>query len=284
MARDTRLGEFLQARRAQLSPEAAGVPSYGRRRVPGLRREELAALAGVSVDYYVRLEQGRAAHPSPEVLDAIARALQLDDAERGHLHHLAAPAERLRTRRAAPERVSPGVARLLAQLETVPAFVLGRRMDILAWNPLAAALMGDPAQRPPEQRNMARMMFLDARCHELLADWERHARETVGYLRHCAGRNPDDPGIAALVGELSVKSPHFARWWADHLVREKNSGTKTFHHPVVGDVTVAFETFVSPGAPDPALITYTPEPGSASETALRLLASWSATEERVATP
>jgi MmyB-like transcription regulator ligand binding domain len=157
-------------------------------------------------------------------------------------------------------------------------------MDMLAWNPLAAALMGDPAQRPPEQRNMARMMFLDAGCRELVADWERHARETVGYLRHCAGRSPDDPGIAALVGELSVKSAEFARWWADHLVREKNSGTKTFHHPVVGEVTLGFETFVSPGAPDQALITYTPEPGSPSETALRLLASWSATEERVATP
>jgi MmyB-like transcription regulator ligand binding domain/Helix-turn-helix domain len=237
----------------------------------------------VSVDYYVRLEQGRAAHPSAEVLAAIGRALQLDDAEQDHMHKLAAPPP-ARRRASAPERVLPGMERLLRQLDGVPALLIGRRMDLLAWNPLAAALLGDPALRPPEQRNLARTMFLDPACRELYADWERHARETVGYLRHCAGRHPDDPGIAALVGELSVKSEHFARWWANHLVREKTSGTKTFHHPVVGDITLGFETLVSPGAPDQALITYTAEPGSASDTALRLLASWVATEERLATP
>jgi transcriptional regulator with XRE-family HTH domain len=281
MARDTRLGEFLQARRAQVSPEDAGIASYGRRRVPGLRREELAQLAGVSVDYYVRLEQGRAAHPSAEVLDALARALQLDDAERGHMHQLASPPP-ARRRGSAPERVAPGLERLLRQLDTVPAVVIGRRMDILAWNRLAAALMGDFGRLPPEQRNQARLMFLDPTCRELYSDWERHARETVGYLRHCAGRHPDDPEIAALVGELSVKSAHFARWWADHLVREKASGSKTYRHPAVGELTLHFETLVPPAAPDQALITYTVEPGSKSETALRLLASWDATEVRVA--
>jgi transcriptional regulator with XRE-family HTH domain len=272
----SRLGEFLQARRALLTPEEAGIAPYGRRRVPGLRREELAQLAGVSVDYYVRLEQGRAAHPSAEVLDALATALQLDDVERAHLHQLATPSRR-RRRTSAPERVAPGLERLLAQLDTVPAFVLGRRMDVLARNQLAAALLGHHAER-----NLARTMFLDPSCRELYADWERHARETVGYLRHCAARDPDDPEMAALVGELSVKSEHFARWWADHLVREKTSGTKRFRHPVVGELTIAFDTLTTPGVPDQALITYTAEPGSASETALRLLASWAATEERLA--
>jgi transcriptional regulator with XRE-family HTH domain len=276
----SRLGEFLQARRAQVSPEDAGITTYGRRRVPGLRREELAQLAGVSVDYYVRLEQGRAAHPSAEVLDALARALQLDDVELSHLHQLASPPP-ARRRGSAPERVTPGLERLLRQLDTVPAIVIGRRMDILAWNPLAAALMGDFGQLPREQRNQARLMFLDPACRERYLDWERHARETVGYLRHCAGRHPDDPEIAALVGELSVKSAHFARWWADHLVREKASGSKTYRHPIVGELTVHFETLVPPAAPDQALITYTVEPGSKSETALRLLLSWVASEEQV---
>jgi transcriptional regulator with XRE-family HTH domain len=283
MARDTRLGEFLQARRAQLAPETAGIAAYGRRRVPGLRREELAQLAGVSVDYYVRLEQGRAAHPSTEVLEAIARALQLDEVEREHMHQLATPSP-VRRRTPAAERVAPGIQQLLAALDSVPAVVIGRRMDLLAWNRLFAALMGDPAERPPHERNMARSMFLDPACRELYADWEKHARETVGYLRHCAGRNPDDPGIAALVGELSVKSEPFARWWAGHLVREKASGTKRYRHPIVGELTLNFETLVPPGAPDQALITYVPEPGSPSETAVRLLASWAATEERVAAP
>jgi transcriptional regulator with XRE-family HTH domain len=281
MARDTRLGQFLQARRAQLSPDAAGVATYGRRRVPGLRREELAQLAGVSVDYYVRLEQGRAEHPSAEVLDAIARALQLEDVERRHLHDLAAPPAR-RVRQAAPERVPPGLLQLLAQLGDIPAMVLGRRMDLLAWNPLAAALVGDPGRLPPEQRNVARIMLLDPESRELYVDWERVVRETVGYLRHCAGRHPDDPRIAALVGELSVKSEPFARWWADHHVREKASGSKRFRHPVVGELTLAYETLVPPAAPDQALITYSAEPGSESETALRLLASWAATEHRAA--
>jgi transcriptional regulator with XRE-family HTH domain len=280
MPRDTRLGEFLQARRAQLSPDAAGVATYGRRRVPGLRREELAQLAGVSVDYYVRLEQGRAAHPSAEVLDAIARALQLGEVERRHLHDLAS--SRSSGRRApAPERVSPTLTQLLAQLDDFPAIVLGRRMDVLAWNPLAAALLGDPSRLPPEHRNIARIMLLDPASRELYVDWERHARETVGYLRHSAGQYPDDPRIAALVGELLVKSEPFGRWWADHLVREKAAGTKRFRHPVVGELTLTYETLVPPGAPDQALVTYTPEPGSESQTALRLLATWAATEEHV---
>jgi transcriptional regulator with XRE-family HTH domain len=284
MARDTRLGEFLQARRAQLSPEAAGVTAYGRRRVPGLRREELAQLAGVSVDYYVRLEQGRAHHPSAEVLDAIASALQLEEVERSHLHEIAGPAQP-RRRRVAPERVRPGVQQLLDQFDTVPAFVLGRRMDMLAWNRLASALFGDPARLPAEQRNIARMTFLDPACRALYVDWERVARETVGYLRHCAGRYPDDPALAELIGELSVKSEQFARWWAGHLVRDKTNGTKRMVHPAVGELTLNYETLMVAGESDQALIAYTAEPGSESATALRLLATLAApaaAAERVA--
>jgi transcriptional regulator with XRE-family HTH domain len=275
MARDTRLGEFLQARRALLLPETAGVQTYGRRRVPGLRREELAQLAGVSVDYYVRLEQGRAQHPSAEVLDAIARALQLEDVERAHLHEIAAPAP-ARRRAPAPERVRPGVQRLLERFDSVPAFVLGRRMDLLAWNRLAAALIGDPGRLPPGRRNMAWLTFLDPATRSLYADWERVARETVGYLRQCAGRHPDDPELATLVGELSLKSEPFARWWGGHLVREKTHGTKRMVHPVVGELSLDYETLMLAGEPDQALIAYTPEPGSPSETALQLLAAWAA--------
>jgi hypothetical protein len=153
---------------------------------------------------------------------------------------------------------------------------MGQRLGI------AAALLGDPGRLPPAHRNMARIMLLEPGARELYADWERHARETVGYLRQAAGRYPDDPGLAALIGELTVKSDEFARWWADHHVREKAAGTKRFRHPVVGELTLSFETLVPPGAPDQALVTYTAEPGSESETALRLLASWAATEERVA--
>ena len=283
--RDTRLGEFLQARRALLSPEAAGVRTYGRRRVPGLRREELAQLAGVSVDYYVRLEQGRAHHPSAEVLDALARALQLEEVERNHLHELAAPAP-VRRRAPAPERVRPAVHQLLERFDSVPAFVLGRRMDLLAWNRLAAALIGDPGRLPPGRRNMAWLTFLDPATRSLYADWERVARETVGYLRHCAGRNPDDSELAALVGELSLKSEQFARWWGGHLVREKTHGTKRMIHPAVGELTLNYETLVLSGESEQALITYTAEPGSSSETALQLLAAWTAPAlgERVPAP
>lgn len=266
------LGEFLQARRARVRPEDVGLPPGGRRRVPGLRREELAQLAGVSVDYYVRLEQGRASHPSPEVLDALARALMLDDVERGHLHDLVArpaPASR-------PERARPEVQHLLDRLDDVPAFVINRRMDVLAWNHLGAVLITDFAAMPAEQRNMARFMFLEPAAREVYPDWEPCARATVGFLRHAAGQDPDDPQLAALVGELSVKSEEFARWWAAHEVREKSYGSKRYRHPAVGVFTVHYETLALPQDPGQSLVTYSTEPGSESETALRLLAAWAA--------
>jgi transcriptional regulator with XRE-family HTH domain len=206
------LSEFLRTRRARIKPGDVGLSTFGRRRVPGLRREELAALAGVSVDYYVRLEQGRDVHPSTGVLDAIARALQLDEAEREHLHRLARrrPA---RPRKPSPERVRPGVRQVLDALSDAPAFVLGRRMDVLAWNALAAALICDFGRLEPADRNMVRLTFLDESARELYPDFDRVAFETVGYLRLAAGRYPDDPLLAALVGELAVKSETFRKLW-----------------------------------------------------------------------
>jgi transcriptional regulator with XRE-family HTH domain len=266
------LGEFLQVRRGRVGPEDVGLPDGGRRRVPGLRREELAQLAGVSVDYYVRLEQGRATHPSPEVLDALARVLLLDDVERRHLHDLV-------MRRGAPsppECVRPALQRLLDRLDLVPAFVVDRRLGVLAWNRLAAALIADFGAMPPEQRNLARFMIPDPAARELYVDWERHARESVGILRRAAGLEPDDPRLAALVGELSLKSNEFARWWAAHEVSEKTHGTKRYRHPLVGELTGCYETLALPSDPGQSLITYTTAPGSESETALRLLAAWAA--------
>ncbi len=246
------------------------------RRVPGLRREEVARLAGVSVDYYSRLEQGRAPHPSAELLDAVARALRLDETERAYLVQIATRTRRSR-KKPPPrvQRVRPGVRRLLETLGPhVPAFVFGRRMDVLAINRLAAALLIDFEALPPRDRNMLRFTFLHEPTRELYTDWEKVARENVRVLRLDAGRHPDDPLLAELVGELAVKSEEFRRWWAEHDVAERNHGTKRYHHPLVGDVTVDYECLALPGDPDQTLCVYTAEPGSPSETALRLLAGW----------
>lgn len=272
MEKRRELGEFLKSRRSRVQPGDVGLEPIGRRRVPGLRREELSQLAGVSFDYYVRLEQGRAGHPSEDVLEAIARALRLDAAERLHLIDLARP---VRTRRRAPrpERVRPEVQLLLDSLQGVPAMVLGRRTDVLAWNRLAAALVVDWGSLPPEQRNSARHVFLDEGARRLYPDWERAARDTVGYLRMVAGRHPDDAELAALVGELSMKNEDFRHWWARHDVREKTHGTKRLHHPIVGELTLSYETLALQGDSDQLLVTYTAEPGSESDTALRLLGS-----------
>jgi transcriptional regulator with XRE-family HTH domain len=272
MDRRRELGDFLKSRRARVRPEDVDLPDSGRRRVPGLRREELAQLAGVSADYYVRLEQGRGGHPSDGVLDAIATALSLDEAERAHLYDLArTTGPRRRTPR--PERVRPPLQVLLDALEHVPAFVLGRRMDVLGWNRLAAALIIDFGALPPKERNTARLVFLDEGMRSTYTDWEETARETVAYLRLMAGRHPDDPGLAELIGELSMKSGDFRRWWARHDVREKTHGTKRMRHPLVGPLTLLYETLGLRGDADQILIAYLAEPGSESETALRLLGS-----------
>jgi transcriptional regulator with XRE-family HTH domain len=275
MADRSELSEFLRSRRARITPEAAGLPALGPRRVPGLRREELAALAGVSVDYYVRLEQGRDVHPSEGVVEAIARALQLDDAERSHFARLVRPRPARRTA-PPPERVRPGVRRLLDALTATPAFVLGRRMDVLAWNRLAAALVCDFAALEPAERNMVRLTFLDDAARELYPDFDAVAEETVAHLRLAAGRHPDDPRLAALVGELSVKSPEFRTLWARHDVRQKAHGRKRLLHPLVGELALDYETLALPGDGDQVLVTYTAEPGSASQSALELLGSLTA--------
>lgn len=272
------LKEFLRSRRARLDPVDTEADTTGRvRRVPGLRREEVARLAGVSVDYYSRLEQGRNLNVSDEVLDAVARALQLDDVERTYLFELTHKAARRRPRRtpARVQRVRPGVWELLGTLDDVaPAFVFGRRMDILATNHLARALMTDFSALPARERNMLRYTFLDESARELYLDWETVARDNVSILRLDAGRHPDDPLLAELVGELAVKSPEFRQWWAAHDVRERSHGTKHYHHPVVGDLTINYECLALPGDLDQTLCIYTAPPGSASETSLKLLANW----------
>ncbi|MFD4501871.1 helix-turn-helix domain-containing protein [Streptomyces sp. NPDC058457] len=273
----TRLGDFLQTRRSQLRPEAVGVPTYGeRRRVPGLRREELALLAGVSASYYSRLEQGQSLSASPEVLDAIARALRLDESERRYLHDLArADRQRTRGRRPAPERVTEAMRQLLNVLGDVPAVVLGRRSDVLAWNRLGHALFAGhldpgapdlPAQRP----DMARLVFLDSHVRDLYVDWPSKARAVVGNLRIVAARHPEDVALHALLGELSAKSTEFASMWADHRIKACTVAPYEMRHPLVGSLTVVQQTLSS--GPGPGVVVATTEPGSPSRAALTLLA------------
>jgi len=279
MEQNEELKEFLRSRRARLGPlDVAVDTTAGVRRVPGLRREEVARLAGVSPDYYSRLEQGRAARASDEVLDAVSRALRLDPTERAYLFQIARTPRRARRKPPARvQRVRPAVRRLLESVgDTVPAFVFGRRMDVLAMNPLAAALLVDFEALPPRDRNMLRHTFLDESARELYVDWSTVARANVEILRLDAGRHPDDPLLAELVGELSLKSREFRTWWADHNVQERSFGTKRYHHPLVGDLTVDYECLPLPGDPDQTLCLYTTEAGSPSENALRLLANWTA--------
>ena len=269
------LGKFLASRRAKLRPEHAGISAGKRRRVAGLRRQEIAEIAGVSVDYYVRLEQGRAGNVSQAVLDAIARALQLDDDERSHLRALAHPVASGR-RPVRPQRVRPQLLQILDCLD-LPAVVIVRRMDILAWNRLGAAVYGvDFGALPHELRNWPRLVFLghvDPRA--LYPDWDRSdGRAIVGYLRLDAGRHPGDPAMAALVGELSAHSPDFRRWWAAHDVHDESSGRKRINHPMTGELDLTFETLRPADDPDQALFVHTADPGSPTAQALRLLSNW----------
>lgn len=275
MDRRAELSEFLRTRRARLTPEDVGLPRYGRqRRVPGLRREELAQLAGVSVAYYTRLEQGNGRNVSAEVLDAIARALRLTDAEHAHLTHLARPAGHKKKASPARQQVRGALRQLLDTVDTVPAYVTGRRADILAWNRTASALFGDWAELAPQQRNWARLIFLRPDYRELFVDWGSKAADVVSYLRMDAGCHPDDPKLSALVGELSVKSEEFRRLWATHDVKEKGHGTKQIRHPLAGELTLSYETLRLPDDAEQSLVIYHAEPGSPSAEALRLLASW----------
>ncbi|MFE2149766.1 helix-turn-helix transcriptional regulator [Streptomyces lavendulae] len=268
---DNDLSGFLQSRRARIRPEEVGLPSHGRRRVPGLRREEVAQLAGVSVDYYVRLEQGRGRNASDAVLEAIGRVLWLDDTEQAHLRDLIRPARAAR-RAASRDRqsVRPGLQLLLDGMCGTPAFVLGRRMDVLAWNALADAI-GGFSRKPSAERNQARQVFLDPSAPVCYPDWAAVAAETVAYLRLDAGRHPDDPALSALVGELAVKSEDFRRLWADHQVKEKTYGVKRMVHAVGGELEFGYETLALPGDPDQLLVAYTAVPGSATAERLALL-------------
>jgi transcriptional regulator with XRE-family HTH domain len=273
------LADFLQARRSRLRPEDIGLPTYGeRRRVPGLRREELAMLAGISAPYYARLEQGQSRNASREVLDAIANALRLDASERAHLHALArAPKRPKAAGRPRPERVGPATTALLAAVGSIPAIVLGRRTDVLAWNGPGHALFaghldaGAP-QTPAERPNMARLVFLDAHTRELYADWPAKARAVVGNLRLTAGRCPDDPLLAALIGELTMRSTDFASMWADHRILACDVADYEMRHPLIGELTVTQQTLRSPQGDGPAIVMVTAAPGSPSAAALSLLA------------
>ncbi len=267
------IGEFLSARRARIQPGDVGLISYGQRRVPGLRREELARLAGVSVDYYVKLEQGRRPGVSDAILDALCTALRLDDAERAHLYNLARPSGTRSAHPARPvEHIRPGLRRLVESMPDTPSFVVGRSMDFLTWNVLADALIG-MSSMPAATRNGAHHIFLDPAARDLYPDWEEVAEETVGYLRLTAGRHPDDPVVANMTGQLAVKSDDFRRLWAQQSVRDKTSGTKLIRHHVVGLLEFQYETLISPGD-DQILVAYTSPAGSTTDERMRLLSSW----------
>jgi len=274
--------EFLTSRRSRLTPEQAGLRTYGgTRRVPGLRREEVALLAGVSADYYTRLERGNLSGVSETVLEALVRALQLDDAERAHLFDLARATQTMpRTRRRpAAQRVRPSVQRMLDAMTGAPAFVRNGRMDILAANALGRALYSQHLDSPHRPANSARFIFLDPRAPEFYVDWDKVATDAVAVLRSEAGRDPYDRGLSDLVGELSTQSELFRTRWAAHNVRYHDTGVKRFHHPVVGDLTLTYENMELVGDSGLTMFAYTAEAGSKSEEALNLLASWTATPE-----
>jgi transcriptional regulator with XRE-family HTH domain len=270
----TELSEFLRTRRARLKPADVGLAEFGgRRRVQGLRREELAQLAGVSMAYYTRFEQGNARNVSAEVLDAISRALKLSDAEHAHLLHLAKPKHRPAEER---QQVRPTLLDMLAAIEDVPAYLWGRRSDVLAWNRMASAVFGDWSARSPRDRNWARIAFLDPASRHIFADWETKAVDVVGHLRWYAGRHADDPLLADLLRELTTNSADFRRMWATHDVKRKTHGTMRLTNQLAGDLTLRYETFTLPDDEDQSLAIYHAEPGSPSEEALHLLASWHA--------
>ena len=276
MTGKTELGDFLRTRRSQLRPEDLGMPTHGeRRRVAGLRREELALLAGVSASYYTRLEQGQLSSASAEVLDAIARALQLDEPERRHLHDLAhARGRPTKTRRPAPERVNDATRQLLDTLDHVPAMVLGLRSDVLAWNRMGHALFAghldiDAPHTQAHRPNMARLVFLDDNTRELYADWPSKGRAVVGHLRIVVGQHPDDEQLHALVGELTAKSDEFAAFWADHRLKVRNAVTFQMRHPLVGSMAVIQQTLGN--GPGQNLVLASTAPDSSSRAAMTLL-------------
>ncbi|GIF74612.1 helix-turn-helix domain-containing protein [Asanoa siamensis] len=276
--------EFLASRRGRISPEQAGLPSFGgTRRVAGLRRAEVALLAGISPDYYTRLERGNLSGVSDSVLNAIARALRLDEAERSHLYDLARTANTSPRTRRRPVRaqVRPGVRSLLDAMTDAPAFVRNGRLDVLAVNRLGQALYAPAFDGPERPVNLARFCFLDPRSEDFYPDWDGAADTTVALLRTEAGRDPYDKELTDLVGELATRSDEFRVRWAAHNVRLHHTGVKHFQHPVVGRLDLAFEAMPLPADPGLTLTAYSAEAGSRAADNLRLLASWAAAPQPV---
>ena len=274
--------EFLTSRRARLTPDKAGLPAYGgTRRVPGLRREEVAMLAGVSVNYYNRLERGRISGASDAVLEALADALQLDEAERVHLFDLArrSAGTSARRRSARPATIRPVVQQVLDAITDAPAWVRNARFDHLAHNQMARALYSPALADPRRPANSARFIYLDPAAQDFFVDWERAADDIAAMLRSEAGRHPHDQKLQDLIGELSTRSEDFRRRWAAHDVRFHRTGVKQLHHPVVGEMELSFEAMTLSSDPDLTLLVYAAAPDTPSADALRMLATWAATEE-----
>ena len=275
--------EFLASRRARITPEQAGLPAYGgNRRVTGLRREEVALLAGVSIDYYVRMERGNLAGASDAVLEGVARALQLDDAERDHLFDLARASEPqpARLRRSREPGVTASVQQVLDAITDAPAWVRNARHDMLAANRLARALYAPLLADPRRPANNARFVYLDPASRDFFTDWDRAADDIAAMLRLEAGRNPYDKKLVELIGELSTRSEDFRTRWAAHNVRFHRTGHKKLHHPVVGDLDLNFEAMELPSQPGLTLLVYTAPQHSPTADSLNLLASWAATAEQ----
>jgi PAS domain-containing protein len=283
MSTASEIREFLTSRRARITPAQAGLPSVGRnRRVKGLRREEVAVLADISVEYYTRLERGNAGGVSSDVLEAVSRALQLDDAERSHLIDLVRLANVTAAHRSPPApHVRPAVKRIVDAMTEVPAFVRNGRFDILYANPLAEALYSELFVEPMRPVNSARFIFLSRRARTFYADWETVAREVVAALRGEAGHDPHSGELSNLIGLLSTQSEEFRVLWANHDVRFHRRGTKRFRHPLVGDIALSYEVLELSADPGLMVLAYSAEPGSRSEEALRELAGWTATRARL---
>lgn len=277
MGQSAEFGKFLKVMRSRMTPEKAGIPSStGARRVPGLRREEIARLADVSTDYYTRLEQGRNIHPSRAVLDSVARALNLDPGEHAHMIDLLENCSASRRSPIPAQAVRPALRQLLDAAGNVPALILGGRTDVLAGNRLAFLLLADFPAMPAAERNLTRWILLDPLAHGLFRDWKTIASDAVGSLRVDIGRHPNDGQANQLVGELAVHSEHFRHWWAGHRVAKASAGTVRLHHPVVGDLELNVENLVLPDDPDQTLRLFSAKPGSPSADSLTLLCSYGA--------
>lgn len=279
--------EFLTSRRAKITPEQVGLATYGSRRVPGLRREEVAVLAGVSVPYYTRIERGDMAGVSDSVLEALSRALQLDDAEHAHLIDLARavhPTTAPRRRRTSKQPIRPSVQHILDAITGAAAFVRNDHLDVLAANTLGQALYSEMFASQGRPANTARFIFLEPRARDFYPNWNKAANDTVAVLRASAGRDPYDRCLSDLVGELSTQNEEFRTRWAQHNVREHITGIKHFCHPVVGEISLTYDRLDLVADPGLTLYTYTAEPGSRDEETLRLLGSWAATVSTSAAP